>query len=77
MEFIDILEENRITHLVYDTRGDLTKDELVYLKENTNLKIIVIDSPEDVRLAADLNLYPPIPQVEITGNSAIQQNPGY
>ena len=65
VEFIDILEENRITHLVYDTRDDLTKDELIHLKENAKLKLIVIDSPEDVRLAADLNLYPPIPQIEI------------
>lgn len=64
-EFIDILEENRITHLVYDTRADLTKDELIHLKKNAKLKLIVIDSPEDVRLAADLNLYPPIPQVGI------------
>lgn len=64
-DFLNSLVTIGITHLIYDTRNDLTKNELLYLKANSNIKVIIIDSPEDLRIAGDLNLYPPIPQVSI------------
>lgn len=63
--FRDILIEKKITHLVYDTRGDLTKDGLSYLRETASLQVIVIDSPEDTRLAADVAVFPPVPQIKM------------
>ncbi|TAL60213.1 MAG: hypothetical protein EPN85_07735 [Bacteroidetes bacterium] len=63
-EFIGTLKEHKITHLVYDTRGDLSKDEMLVIKNEAKLKVIVIDSPEDTRLAADTVIFPPIPQLK-------------
>ena len=53
----------KITHLVYDTRNDLTKEELICIKKQTGVRLAVIDSPEETRLVADVNLYPPLPQL--------------
>lgn len=62
--FLNILIEKKITHLVYDTRSDLSKENLAYIKNFTGLKVIVIDSPENTRIASDIILFPPIPQIK-------------
>lgn len=63
--FLKLLVSSNITHLVYDTRNDLSSLELKYLKSNSNIKFIIVDSPEDIRIHGDLNLYPPIPQIAL------------
>jgi len=60
----NILKENEISHFVYDTRNDLEKAEIEYISKKSKTKTIVIDTPEDTRLAADCVLYPPIQQVK-------------
>ena len=63
-ELLNLVQNEKVTHLIYDTRNDLTVEQLSSLKEKTKVKLIVIDSPEDTRLVADVNIYPPIPQVK-------------
>lgn len=55
--------KRKVTHVVYDTRNDFGPEDLRSLRRKHDVKIIAIDSPEDVRLAADAAIYPPIPQV--------------
>lgn len=64
LELSTLIGKEKITHLIYDTRNDLTATDLRDLKEKLDVKIVVIDSPEDVRLVADVNILPPIPQVK-------------
>ncbi len=63
-ELSQLIANLRVTHLVYDTRNDLSKEELKHVKQQTGVRLIVNDSPEETRLVADVNLYPPIPQLE-------------
>ena len=58
-----IIKTNNITHLVYDTRFQLTPFDLVNIRNITGVKICVIDTPEDTRLSADVVIYPPIEKV--------------
>lgn len=62
-DLFNLIKDQGYTHLVYDTRNDLTPDDLKFFKKELAIKVIVIDSPEDVRLTADVAIYPPIPQV--------------
>lgn len=64
MEFQNILEKNKITHLIYDTRHDLSRTNLDHLKLSNALKVIVIDTSEETRVAGDAVIFPPIPQVK-------------
>lgn len=57
------LIQNQVTHLVYDTRNDLRREDLEHISRTCKIKIIVNDSPEDTRIAADCVLFPPIIQV--------------
>ncbi len=63
-ELIEIVKNQRISHLVYDTRNELTKEELNIIKKKTGVFLSVIDSPEDTRLVGDAVIYPPIPQIK-------------
>ena len=59
----NIITKDLFSHLVYDTRNELSKKDLKQIKEKTGVSIVVIDTPEDTRLAADVALYPPVPQL--------------
>lgn len=61
--FSSLIKQNGYTHLIYDTRNDLTVDSVSKIKSETRAKFVVIDSPENIRLAADIVLYPPILQL--------------
>lgn len=63
-ELCGLISNLNITHLVYDTRNDLNKEELKGIKKRTGIRLIVNDSPEETRLVADVNLYPPVPQLK-------------
>ena len=60
---IDIINHGSFSHLVYDTRNELSKEGLKHIKINTGVVIVVIDTPEDTRLEADVALYPPLQQL--------------
>jgi spore coat polysaccharide biosynthesis predicted glycosyltransferase SpsG len=62
-ELSGLISSQNVTHLVYDTRDDLNKEELKEVKLRTGVRLTVNDSPEETRLVADVNLYPPIPQL--------------
>ena len=61
---INIIIKGSFTHLVYDTRNELSKAELEQIKIKTGVIIVVIDTPEDTRLVADVALYPPLLQLQ-------------
>jgi UDP-2,4-diacetamido-2,4,6-trideoxy-beta-L-altropyranose hydrolase len=62
---IEILNDNKITHFIYDTRNDLNQSDFIKIKKLfSNLKIIVNDSPEDIRKNCDLFISPPIDQIK-------------
>ncbi|HEX7753801.1 MAG TPA: hypothetical protein VF421_00535 [Niabella sp.] len=63
-ELAALMISENITHLIYDTRNDLGKEDLDEIKKITGTRIIVNDSPEDTRLAADVNIFPPIAQLK-------------
>lgn len=63
-ELAGLISNQKVSHLVYDTRKDLTMQELKAIKQHTGVRVIVNDSPEDTRLVADVNLYPPVPQIK-------------
>ena len=56
----DIIIQGSFTHLVYDTRNELSKTDLEQIKIKTGVVIVVIDTPEDTRLVANVALYPPL-----------------
>ena len=62
-EIIKYLNNNNNTHFIYDERNNLNEDDLASIRKITNCKIVVVDSPENLRLEADLNIYPPISQI--------------
>ena len=59
----DIITQGSFTHLVYDTRNELSKTDLEQIKIKTGVVIVVIDTPEDTRLVANVALYPPLFQI--------------
>lgn len=61
---IDFIRNNRITHFIYDSRNDLSISDMIAIKTATSVRIVVIDSPEEIRLTAHVNIYPPIPQIK-------------
>lgn len=63
-ELSGLISSLKITHLIYDTRNDLTKEDLKLIKKQTGVRLTVNDSPEETRLVADVNLYPPLPQIK-------------
>jgi spore coat polysaccharide biosynthesis protein SpsF len=60
---LDIITHGSFSHLIYDTRNELSKVELEQIKITTGVVIVVIDTPEDTRLVADVALYPPLLQI--------------
>lgn len=63
-ELSGLISKLKVTHLVYDTRNDLNYQELKHIKQQTGVRLTVNDSPEETRLVADVNLYPPVPQLK-------------
>jgi len=61
MDSIKITESNI---LILDVRDNLSINDLNFIKENTKIKIVSIDDPEDKRLASDLLFYPPVLQIQ-------------
>jgi UDP-2,4-diacetamido-2,4,6-trideoxy-beta-L-altropyranose hydrolase len=59
----EIIVSNAIQILILDIRNDLSKAELIKLKNDTKIKVVTIDDPEEKRIASDLAVYPPVPQL--------------
>jgi UDP-2,4-diacetamido-2,4,6-trideoxy-beta-L-altropyranose hydrolase len=63
-ELVTLIKNESITHLVYDTRDDLTREQIEKIKKEAKVRVVIIDSPENVRLAADAAIFPPILQLK-------------
>jgi spore coat polysaccharide biosynthesis predicted glycosyltransferase SpsG len=61
---IGIVKEKKVEALVLDVRHQLCKDDLIKIKQGTDVVIASVDDPEDKRLVCDLVFYPPIVQVK-------------
>ena len=61
---IDCIRLVKADVLILDTRDDLRRRDLNYIKRKTAFKVVSIDDPEDKRLEADLVFYPPVPQLK-------------
>jgi spore coat polysaccharide biosynthesis protein SpsF len=65
LKLFQILNKGDITHFIYDTRNDLVKSDFLKIRKlNKNLKIVVNDSPEEIRKHCDIFLSPPIAQIK-------------
>ena len=65
-DILDLIDNESITHFIYDTRNDLIQKDFDIIKQKyPGLKLIVIDNPEEIRNSADLYLSPPIPQINL------------
>jgi len=61
----NLIKIDHTTHFIYDTRNDLDVKDFVKIKKlNNQLKIIVNDSPEEIRKYCDIFLSPPIAQIK-------------
>ena len=61
----NLIKIDNTTHFIYDTRNDLDVKDFVKIKKlNNQLKIIVNDSPEEIRKYCDIFLSPPITQIK-------------
>jgi len=61
---IGIVKEKKVDALVLDIRHQLCANDLIEIKQRTDVVISSIDDPEDKRLVCDLVFYPPIVQVK-------------
>ena len=61
---VSSLRSTNSVALILDSRDELKRSALKKIKNQTNVKIITIDDPQDKRLEADLAFYPPVPQLK-------------
>ena len=60
---INCIQETKANIMIMDMRDNLSRISLRKIKQDTGIKVITIDDPEDKRLEADIAFYPPVPQV--------------